>query len=46
MEMFTKLTQAISSFKKNSAIFAEYFFMMLGVGIALLLTLKILTWLF
>lgn len=46
MDMIAKLMMLVNVFKKHSSIFIEYFFMMLGIGMAVLLILKILTWLF
>ena len=44
--MRARCNQLLSSVKQHMSVFVEHFFMMLGIGLALLLTLKILTWMF
>jgi len=44
--MIERLAKLANSIKKNSSVFIEHFFMMLGVSLAVLVALKLLTWMF
>lgn len=43
-EMIEKLTQLMLNFKKNASVFTEHLFMMMGIGLGVLITLKISMW--